>query len=735
MRTLNTINSSFDSSSRPTSPNLAVSKLRTRRPATSSGNEKLVVSSKPLPKTRSRTPTPKTPRFPSAGATISSSSRTSPSLGFHDSNQQHVLSVTATIPSTRSTSSSSAPPTSKMAPGETRHRPPQLSAAAAKTVGRTPLTPKIASSAKGPTIGAPPLARRSTATLATGPSYRDDNAIAPRSGSRQGGRNSSSNSTPSGTPNLDRDGWDPRASLTSTGRQSLSRAESPADLDAKFFRASDAPTTIHTSNRTSLGSQKPTALSKASKEPKKTTSPPTSAPYTPILNVAPESSTSKFFYANDAPDLKPGPQTSGQTSANSSTSRLHTGRPSTSSSSNGQTNHGHSLPPRPHSPIKIAQPTPSILKNTGTPGLNSRPHIASPPQIASPPPLAPAATITSKRRVSIEVPPKRPRGHARTGSVPNFEQSHSPRPPMSPSRLSSEFGSPPGSPGSLQPALTMASILQAAEDIDDEDEEDAKDDVSQPELQSPTKSSHGEPVSELVANARRERKVQDLEITNASLEAINRTLERQLRKQTAEIRRYKRLSRSGRLSAVASAASSRVPSAALSDVPINLSDLSEEDDSAPSEDEEHDSFDESDMSMTDSASASEPLDPQDEKAMEKAMSRRKKDEDRLQLDLSKHRDILVDSQKINQSIKRCLNWTEVLIKEGQKALEYKIHVSDIEFGGHVLPPPNEDGEEDTMSRVDDFDNDLDSAGLEPPLPWEKSSQDRDSGIELQPDSV
>ncbi|KAM0562967.1 hypothetical protein ACHAPJ_001810 [Fusarium lateritium] len=718
MRTLNTINSSFDSSTRPTSPNLAA----TRRSATSSTNEKLVVSSKPLPKTRSRTPTPKTPRFPSAGATISSSSRTSPALGFHDPNQQHVLSVTTTIPSTRSTSTSSAPPTSKMAPAETRHRPPQLSAAAAKTVGRTPLTPKIASSAKGPTIGAPPLTRRSTATLATGPSYRDDNAIAPRSGSRQGGRNSSSNSTPSGTPNLDRDGWDPRASLTSTGRQSLSRAESPADLDAKFFRASEAPTTIHASHRTSLGSQKPTALkaSKVTSESKKAISPPTSAP---------DSITSKFFYANDAPELqlKPGPQTSGQTSANSSNSRLQTGRPSTSSSSNG-----HALPPRPHSPIKIAQPSPSILKNTGTPGLNSRPHIASPPQIASPPPLAPAATITSKRRVSIEAPSKKSRGHARAGSVPNFEQPHSPRPPMSPSRLSSEYGSPPGSPGSSQPALTMASILQVAEDI--ADEEDSKEDESQPELQSPTKSSHGEPVNELVANARRERKVQDLEITNASLEAINRTLERQLRKQTAELRRYKRLSRSGRLSAVASAASSRVPSAALSDVPINLSDLSEEDDSAPSEDEEHDSLDESDMSMTDSASASDSLDPNDEKAMEKAMSRRKRDEDRLQLDLSKHRDILVDSQKINQSIKRCLNWTEVLIKEGQKALEYKIHVSDVEFGGQVLPPLN-DEEDDDLSRADDFDNDLDSAGLEPPLPWEKGSQDRDSGIELQPESV
>ncbi|KAF5627546.1 uncharacterized protein FTJAE_9216 [Fusarium tjaetaba] len=741
MRTLNTINSS---SSRPTSPGLSVSQPHIRRSASSAGNNKLVTSSKPLPKTRSKTPIPgqaqvqtkaqARPRFSSAGTTISSSARTTPSLGFHDTKQQHVLSVTATIPSTRSTSSSSAPPTLKMAPSpsDTRHKPPQLSAAAAKTVGRTPLTPKIASTAKGPLLGAPPLVRRSTQGLSSGTTGRDD-AVTPRSGSRQG-RNNSNSSTPNGTPNLDRDGWDPRASLGSSGRQSLSRAESPADPDAKFFRASDVPTSTQAAGRPSLGSQKPASYfhaSKANAEYKKPTSPPVSAPFTQALSTAPEVSSSKFFYANGA-DLELQPS-----SANSSTTRLQSKRPSTSSSSNEQSY--HALPPRPHSPIKIAQPTPSILKNTGAPGLGNRPQVASPPQIASP--LAPPASITSsKRRVSIDAAPKKQRGHARAGSVPNFDHSHSPRLPMSPARRPFEYGSPPSSPGSAQPALTMASILQVAEDLDDEEEEEEgetkKEDGSQPDLQSPTKSSH-EPVNELVANARRERKVQDLEITNASLEAINRTLERQLRKQQAEIRRYRRLSRSGRLSAVASAASSRVTSAALTDAPISLSDLSEEDNSEAPSDEEHDSLDESDLSMTDSVSASDPLDPTDEKAIEKAMSRRKRDEDRLQLDLTKHRELLVDSQKINQSIKRCLNWTEVLIKEGQKALEYKVRVTDVEFGGHILAPAigdEDEDEDDTLASVDDLGTDPGSAALEAPPPWEKGSQDRDSGIELQPDS-
>jgi hypothetical protein len=60
------------------------------------------------------------------------------------------------------------------------------------------------------------------------------------------------------------------------------------------------------------------------------------------------------------------------------------------------------------------------------------------------------------------------------------------------------------------------------------------------------------------------------------------------------------------------------------------------------------------------------------------------DEKRFCLDLAKHQELLVDSQKINQSLKRCLSWTEELIQEGKRALEYKVHVSDIEIGGRVL---------------------------------------------------
>jgi hypothetical protein len=71
---------------------------------------------------------------------------------------------------------------------------------------------------------------------------------------------------------------------------------------------------------------------------------------------------------------------------------------------------------------------------------------------------------------------------------------------------------------------------------------------------------------------------------------------------------------------------------------------------------------------------------------ENDLRHRKKDEKRLQLDLSKHQQLLIDSQKMNQSLKRCLGWTEELISEGKKALEYHVRVSDVELGGRVLAP-------------------------------------------------
>jgi hypothetical protein len=281
-------------------------------------------------------------------------------------------------------------------------------------------------------------------------------------------------------------------------------------------------------------------------------------------------------------------------------------------------------------------------------------------------------------------------------------------------------------------------------------------------------------VTDLVASARRERKVQDLEITNASLEAINRTLERQLRKQTAELRRYQRLSRSGRLSlgSLSLGGGSRVPSDAttvdgggLARAGMGLDDLSEEESEVEAEDAEldespgeEDDGDEDDELSGSEASLSGGIGGKGASALRHA--KRRREERRLQLDLSKHQQLLVDSQKINQSLKRCLGWTEELIKEGKRALTYQVRVSDVELGGRVLAPEEverrerervggdeaeaEDADaavvlgEDTIYAIDALGGGSLAEGETTTTTtnnttWSKDPQDRDSGVELPAD--
>jgi hypothetical protein len=229
-------------------------------------------------------------------------------------------------------------------------------------------------------------------------------------------------------------------------------------------------------------------------------------------------------------------------------------------------------------------------------------------------------------------------------------------------------------------------------------------------------------MNELAANARRERKVLDLEITNSSLAAINRTLEREMRKQTAELRRYRRLSRSGRLS-IATTASMRTSTGSLSMMDgmegTELSDMSEDEES---EDEDSDYSEESmdDGALSPSAMA------------ESDLRHRKRDEKRLQLDLSKHQQLLIDSQKMNQSLKRCLGWTEELITEGRKALAYSVRVSDVELGGRVLAPDEVEDENEGMSDIGaQVLKDARMAAANGTPTWVGLGRDdRDSGIEL-----
>ncbi|MCJ1463735.1 hypothetical protein MMC07_002344 [Pseudocyphellaria aurata] len=211
--------------------------------------------------------------------------------------------------------------------------------------------------------------------------------------------------------------------------------------------------------------------------------------------------------------------------------------------------------------------------------------------------------------------------------------------------------------------------------------------LSPTSLMSPTLGqSKLEHMNELAAKARRERKVLDLEISNSSLLAINRTLEREMRKQNAELRRYRRLSRSGRLSI---APSSRSTSKALSML-SETNDLADNDShsgqSSPAlsvGDGEYDAENHSDVSSSsDTSLAKDKPHPSSH-----GSCLRVSDSKRLHLEFSRHRALLIDSQKLNDSLKRCLGRTEELIADGKKALAYRVDIQEIEKrGARVLLP-------------------------------------------------
>ena len=208
--------------------------------------------------------------------------------------------------------------------------------------------------------------------------------------------------------------------------------------------------------------------------------------------------------------------------------------------------------------------------------------------------------------------------------------------------------------------------------------------------QSPTKpQSKLDQMNELAANARRERKVLDLEISNSSLLAINRTLEREMRKQHAELRSYRRLSRSGRLSVAPSSrsASGRKSTLSNTDTDVNSDDLL-----SPSETEDDEHHKDGSSSKSSTSASSRPSSP-----LSRAARDRFHDQKTTPLDLTAQRALLLESQRLNQSIKRCLGRTEFLISSGRRALEFTVHPPEIEnLGPKVLTP--DEVEDDVIER-------------------------------------
>ncbi|KAJ4990376.1 hypothetical protein SVAN01_04038 [Stagonosporopsis vannaccii] len=250
-----------------------------------------------------------------------------------------------------------------------------------------------------------------------------------------------------------------------------------------------------------------------------------------------------------------------------------------------------------------------------------------------------------------------------------------------------------------------------------------------PGLASPTKPSGGqtplELMNELAANARRERKVLDLEISNSSLLIINRSLEKEMRKQKAELKRLRRMSRAGRFSIDALGSTLDTFTAKQ---PGDLSDMSEveeeEEEEDPSEEEPESSESSFDESVLENSVQAE----RDE-------VHRLKDEKRLQLDLAKHRDLLMNSQKMNESLKRCLGWTDQLIKDAQKALDYRVNISDVRLGGRVLVTEDDEenvtAHEESRGLLSPWSPSQRAVGtLDPPVPDFARAENRDSGVDV-----
>ncbi|KZM19762.1 hypothetical protein ST47_g9173 [Ascochyta rabiei] len=256
-----------------------------------------------------------------------------------------------------------------------------------------------------------------------------------------------------------------------------------------------------------------------------------------------------------------------------------------------------------------------------------------------------------------------------------------------------------------------------------------------PGLTSPTKAAGGqsalEMMNELAANARRERKVLDLEISNSSLLAINRSLEKEMRKQKAELKRFRRMSRAGRFSidAIGSTLDTFTTKRAS-----DLSDMSEAEEEEEVEEEEEEELPSEEEMESSESSFDESVLGNSVRA-ERDEVYRLKDEKRLQLDLAKHRDLLMDSQKMNESLKRCLGWTNQLIKDAQKALDYKVSVSDVRLGGRVLVTEDDEenisDHEEARGLLSPWSPPQRAADtLDPPVPDFARAENRDSGVDV-----
>ena len=331
------------------------------------------------------------------------------------------------------------------------------------------------------------------------------------------------------------------------------------------------------------------------------------------------------------------------------------------------------MPLRPTSPLKEEVPPREQFVTKSSPSPSTCMHSGGNVELRSPDTIARSDSRLSRRSSLSSPASPQIRRCARSSSKPSYGRST-----FRKLSLSTTESSPPEK-DRTSPALSNHSIPSCSV----KPSSAAQGQSSSPlhmQPQSPIKPQCKlDQMNELAANARRERKVLDLEISNSSLLAINRTLEREVRKQNTELRKYRRLSRSGRLSIGPSSrsASGKKVMHLMTDVGMESDDLLSVSDTEGNDEHEN--------GLSDDSSSSTKSRPSS--LTSRAARNRFQDPRILSLDLNAHRALLLQSQKLNQSIRRCLGHTESLITSGKRALEYKAHYSGVEkLGPRVLTP-------------------------------------------------
>jgi len=304
------------------------------------------------------------------------------------------------------------------------------------------------------------------------------------------------------------------------------------------------------------------------------------------------------------------------------------------------------------------------------------------------------------RRSSLSTPSQRKFGHARSSSVNAIGSSRGRRsvayseispagfnykksPPIDLNKTSPENNQ--GSPMS-RPQKSPASIFSP----EPKPPSPSSSPLPPSQPQSPAKPSEPSPgkskldhLNDLAASARRERKVLDLEISNSSLLAINQTLEREMRKQALDLRRFRRISRR-------SGISSKRTTLGEIDVHSDEDDLSEDHSSPAYDDDEDDEDGGSNIDSTEYTSRPESSFSPAAWTSSIPIPTRLKKSSKPFLDLTRQRTLLIDSQKLNQSLKRCLGRTEEMIADAKKALDFQVRIDELEtLGGRVLTPDDD----------------------------------------------